>query len=225
MGFFSFFKRSRPPSAELPNSEAVQASSTTDELTARQVFTDPTLLASWINEHFLESMPLSLDYDLLPNAEARADLEISVAQRDKCLREYSVLRISGVSLFVKQYYEDTFWLQFTDQISVYLFKHIQSAHFETSTSAVREAVEQYVLAGEAQDPDAISTSYMQRVYDDNPNYLRMRLGGLGMLASDTLLSSYDVLRDAYCSVMHGMSYEAFKALNHAIQQVEGGTEQ
>lgn len=223
MGFFSLFKRSRPSSPVPPSSESVQATSTTDELTVRQVFTDPTLLASWINEYYLESMPLSGDYDLLPNAEARADLEISAAQRDRCLREYSILRISGVSLFVKQHYEDTFWLQFTDQISGYLFKHIQAAHFETSTAAVREAVEQYVLAGDAQDSDRISTNYMQRVYDDNPNYLQMRLAGIGMLANDTLLSSYDVLRDAYCSVMHGMSYEALKALDHAIQQVEGGS--
>ncbi|QCY09846.1 hypothetical protein [Pseudomonas sp. MPC6] len=225
MGFFSFFKPSRPPSADLPNSEAVQASSTTDELTARQVFTDPTLLASWINEHYLESMPLSQDYDLLPNAEARADLEISVAQRDKCLREYSVLRISGASLFVKQHYEDAFWLQFTDQISVYLLKHIQTANFETSTAAVREAIEQYVLAGDAQDPELISTSYLQRVYDDNPNYIRMKVGGLGMLANDAILSSYDVLRDAYCNVMHGMSYEALKSIDDANQQAEGRSEQ
>lgn len=218
MSIFSFFKRNRPDSPEQPNSAIAQTPSAIAEPTGRQVFEDPTLLASWINKHYLESMPLSRDYDLLPDAEARAGLDISAAQRDRCLREHSVLRISGTSLFVKQYYEDAFWLQFTDQISVYLCKHIQTDHFETSTAAVREAIEQYVLAGEAQDADLISTNYMRRIYDDNPNYLRMKLSGIGMSANDTILSSYDVLRDAYCSIMHGMSYEALK---NSVQQVEG----
>lgn len=221
MSIFSFLKRRTESTPDLPVPQPHEAQPSAAP-SAREVFQSPKLLVAWVTEHFLDGIPLENDYDLLPDAESRQRLEISPEQRDRCLREYSVLRLAGVSLFVKQNYEDRFWLVFTDHALVGLLRHVQTAPIQIDQAELRQALEQYVAAGAAGDPDEISTLYMRRVYDDNPNYIRMKVTGIGMLANDTLLSTYDVFRDAYCKVMHGLSYETLKALNSAVEKVERG---
>lgn len=67
------------------------------------------------------------------------------------LTQYSVLRLAGVSLFVKQTYEDRFWLVFTDHVLVGLFRHVQTASIQIDKAELRQALEQYVAAGAASD--------------------------------------------------------------------------
>lgn len=62
--------------------------------------------------------------------------------------------------------------------------------------AVGQALESYVshsLAGKVQK---IETLYMTRMYDDNPNYMRMKFAGIGTLAVDQICSSFDLFRGA-----------------------------
>lgn len=194
---------------------------TSEEPSAKEVFQRPDLLANRAAAHFVEGIPVERDYDLLPDADIRDSLEITPEQRDRCLREYSVLRVAGVSLCVKQNYEDAFWLIFTDRIVPALNKRLDQLPSTVNHAETRSAVEEYVLAGESAKPEAIATIYMRRVYDDNPNYIRMKVSGIGDIANNTLLSTYDIFRDAYCQVKYGLSYETLKALNSAVESKAG----
>ncbi len=190
--------------------------------TDREVFKSPTLLAEWVGKYVIGGRALEDDYSLLPDADARKDLEISPEQRDRCLREYSVLRLVGVSLFIKQHLPDTFWLLFTDHATPILWRHLKGAENDISQSELRNALEAYVLACEAADTEKCASLYMERIYDDNPKYMRMKFAGIGSIATDFILSTYEVFRDAYCQVTQGMSYESFKQITDAIAKVSQG---
>lgn len=222
MSIFAFFKRRSASPSSTPTGEAnAPVSPTPNEPSAKEVFQRPDLLATWGAEHFVDGIPIEQDYDLLPDADIRESLEITPEQRDRCLGEYSVLRVAGVSLFVKQNYEDSFWLIFNDRIIRALNKRLDTLPSRVDHAETRQAIEEYVSAAAKADPEAIATSYMRRVYDDNPNYIRMKVSGIGDLANGTLLSAYDIFRDAYCQVMHGLSYETLKALNSVAAEEAG----
>ncbi len=197
----------------------VTSDATTDQVSSEQeIFGSPRLLARWVNKYFLLSRPLDEDYDLLPNAEARKDLGINVQQRDRCLQEYSVLRIAGVSLFVKAAYSDQFWMAFSQHILVYLKLHVTSTGLQVDEEGLREALEQYTVAGESAEVEQIETLYLTRVYDENPNYIRMKLSGIGGIASGSILDAHDIFRNAYYGVTRGCSYEVYKNLSEAMEQ-------
>lgn len=186
----------------------------------REIFGSPRLLASWVNKYLLLPIPLDQDYDLLPDAESRKNLEITVQQQDRCLQEYSVLRIAGVSLFVKQAYSDEFWMAFSQHVVVHLKAHVTSTGLQVDEDGLREALEQYALAGESAEVDKIETQYMRRIFDDNPNYTRMKLSGIGGLASSFILDTHEIFGNAYYQVTQGCTYEVYKKLPESMQQAK-----
>lgn len=187
--------------------------------TDREVFNSPRLLADWVGTYIIASIPLEDDYSLLPDAETRQDLEISADQRDRCLREYTVLRVAGASLFIKQHYPDEFWLPFMDYVLPHLLKHIQSTGHVVDRNETREALETYVEAASSADAERCANFYMRRLYDDSPAYIRMKLAGIGSIANKQILSMYEIFRNAYCQVTKGMSYEAYEEFSAAIEKI------
>lgn len=202
---FAFFQRK---GRTCPDGDADSQDYKKDaDLTSADVFSDPLLLASWVKEYFLDRMPISSDYELLPDDESRAALQITPEQRDRCLCEYSILRIAGTSLVVKNHYDDKFWLRYTDQITRHLLTHISEVASDATYTSVRVAVEDYVRAAHKNDGAEVATLYMRRIYDDNPNYIRMKVSGIGRIGHDTLIEHNDVFLDAYCRVKYGTSYD------------------
>ena len=108
MGIFNWIRaRSSHRSNESqPNTQSISLS---------ELFDNPKLLADWINEFLISSHTLESDIDLLPSAEIRESFNISYDEREKCLREYSVVRVAGYCLFVKKQYDDNFYLKFLSQ--------------------------------------------------------------------------------------------------------------
>jgi hypothetical protein len=186
----------------------------------REIFGSPRLLAAWVNKYVLLPIPLDQDYDLLPDADARTNLEITVQQRERCLQEYSVLRMAGVSLFVKQAYSDEFWMAFSQHVVVHLKAHVTSTGLRVDEDGLREALEQYTLAGESAAVDKIETQYMTRIYDDNPNYIQMKLSGIGGLASCFILDTHEIFRSAYFQVTQGCTYGVYKKLPESIREAK-----
>ncbi len=226
MSIFSILRSSfTAKGAPVPDQEVpLQPPLAEQNPTEREAFKSPKLLAEWVGKYVIGGRTLEDDYSLLPDADARKDLEISPEQRDRCLREYSVLRLVGVSLFIKQHHPDTFWLLFTDHATPILWRHLKGAENDISQSELRNALEAYVLACEAADTEKCASLYMERIYDDNPKYMRMKLAGIGTIATDFILSTYEVFRDAYCQVTQGMSYKSFKQITDAIAKVSQGEE-
>ena len=114
--------------------------------TEREIFKTPQLLADWVQRFIISGRSLEDDYHLVPNAEARRNLEITAEQRDRCLREYTVLRVAGVSLFVRQHYADEFWLVFMESILPHVMQHLQSTGHSVNREETRSALEGYVDA-------------------------------------------------------------------------------
>lgn len=185
----------------------------------KEIFQSPSLLADWVNRFILLPHPLEDDYKLLPDDQTRKDLNITVEQRERCAREYMVLRIAGVSAFVKQHYPDDFWLTFSNRIVPHLCQHLYGANGGGNALEVAKALEEYVDATTSKDVDRCSKAYMSRVYDDGDNFYKLTLGGIGFISVDFIADSYGIFRDAYCQVTQGMSYESLKEISDALAKV------
>ena len=205
MGLFSFFRKRAATAVDIQ--KKAPDATVIEESNLPTVFRDPLLLATWVKVHFLDRIPLANDYELLPDEAARQDLAIDAEQCARCLREYSVLRIAGTSLHVKLVHDDVFWLRYTDKVAEYLLEHIATQQFKTTYFETRTALEEYVLAAVGESEQKAAVLYMRRVYDDNPNYLRMKIAGVGSIADRMVSDAHEILRDADCQVRYGRSYD------------------
>jgi len=192
--------------------------------TEQECFKSPTLLAGWVNQYLLEGMPLSNNYSLLPSEEIRKSIGMTYEQSERYVREITVLRMAGISLFVRENYADEFWLAFSANLYSHLARFLYTGQGSTETiGEVASAVESYVDASSVKDESRMSSIYMTRVYGDSDHYLVLKVTGVGFLSVTWLVDSYAVFRDAYCKVTRGMPYERFSALSKAFDELESGT--
>ncbi len=169
-------------------------------------------------------MPLEGNYALLPDEESRKSLNITYEQRERYIREIPVLRIAGISLFIKQHYDDAFWLTFSQSLYPLLVKYLNSDSYSTTAGEVAGAVECYVDATVEKDDKQMSLQYLHRVYDDSDHFYKLMLGGVSSLAVDWLVESYEIFRNAHCQVTQGMSYDSFKIITETMEKVEKNSE-
>lgn len=223
MAIFSWMKgeKKKPPPAALNIQEQHNSQSHSTE---QEQFKSPALLASWVNRHILEGMPLEGNYALLPDEESRKALNITYEQRERYIREISVLRIAGISLFIKQHYDDAFWLTFSQSLYPLLVKYLNSDSYSTTAGEVAGAVECYVDATVEKDDKQMSLQYLHRVYDDSDHFYKLMLGGVSSLAVDWLVESYEIFRNAHCQVTQGMSYDSFKIITETMEKIEKNSE-
>ena len=192
-----------------------------NEVSEKDIFKSPSLLAEWVNKYFLEELPLEKNYDSLPSEESRKNLNITYEQRERYIREIPILRIAGISLFVKRFYDDEFWLKFSSAIYKYLYHHLYRDEYPNEQLiSLANAIEKYVIYSESGDEKETSMHYMHRVYDDSDNFLKLLSGGVGYLSVGWLMDSYEIFRDAYFKVTQGVSYESYKLILESIEQVD-----
>jgi hypothetical protein len=190
------------------------------------IFDSPKLTADFLNEFAIAKNSLESDIELLPDAEARESFNITFEQRERCLREYSVVRVAGYCLFVKKQYDDKFYLQFFSHIVRHLCNHIYpnnaDEHFEETANAVEEYVK--LACSNTDDGVMLARAYMKRIYDDNENYLKMTLGGIGYIGANMIYEFHSIMRDQFCKAKQGMSYETYKVLIDAIEESKSKSE-
>ena len=150
MNIFSWLAKRKAPPSEA-SSDGV-TNNTQNEPSEKDIFKSPVLLAEWVNKYFLEAFPLEENYKHLPNEESRKDLNITYEQRERYIREIPTLRIAGVSLFVKQYYGDEFWLKYSRAIYPLLLCHIyEDGYTNEQLTLLADAIEKYVSYAENRD--------------------------------------------------------------------------
>lgn len=198
---------------------SIESQPNTQSISLSELFDNPKLLADWINEFLISSHDLESDIDLLPSAEIRESFNITYDQREKCLKEYSVIRVAGYCLFVKKQYDDNFYLKFLSYIVPYLCNHIYPSSTEKYFDETASAIEEYVQLAidNTDDGKKLARSYLVRVYDDNENYLKMLVGGVGYIGANMIFEFFEIMRDAYCRAKQGMSYESYKLIIDSME--------
>lgn len=184
-------------------------------------FRSPSLLASWVNQYLLEALPLEGNYSLLPNEESRREFNITYEQRERYIREIPILRVAGLCLFVRQHYDDAFYVAFSAYLYPHLVKYLSSDSYAINIGQIAEAVEAYIDAASKGDNKKISLQYMRRVYDDSDHFVKLTVAGVGALAIDWFATGYEVFRDAYYKVTQGMSYESVRLITEAMHKAHG----
>jgi hypothetical protein len=192
----------------------------TSEPAEQEIFKSPALLAGWVEKFILSSRPIESDFGLLPDDAARQDLNVTVAQRERCLREYSVLRMAGVATLVKQQYSDAFYLAFCRSLMPHLFAHIYGPSSAANPDDDAQAIDTYVALTISQDVDGCAALYLKRVYDDSDHFSRIKFAGIGFISVHMINDAHEVFRDAHCQVTQGMSYKSYKLISDAIEKVK-----
>jgi hypothetical protein len=160
---------------------------------------------------------------MAPDEDARENLNITYVQVERLAREEGMLRAVGASFLVKQYYDDSFYLKYFSLIYKAVAIHMYSDPTSDEISDTRNALESYVnfLANpEDEDLKEFQKQYLRRIYDDNDNFYKLMLGGIGSLAINSSLSTFEVMRDAYYKVTQGMPYESAKLIAKAMEKLE-----
>lgn len=189
------------------------------ELSAKEIFSDSALFTDWVDEYLIRNMPWRNDFHVLPDEAAQRDLNITFEQRERLVKEHTVLRIVGVLVFVHNYYGDERYQSLLNAMSGRLVDVLE-LEGANAKYVLGQALDEYSRGALAEDSKALSILYMRRVYDDSDHYVRMLHAGIGETAAIELTSSYEVMRDQYFKTVVGHSYETHLLLEEALMKAE-----
>lgn len=212
MGILDWLTRKPTPAAHVDSTSLLLATEPAAEPTEQEIFQSPQLLAAWVSRFVIEAISIEQDYKLLPDEQARRNLKITLDQVERCAREYSLLRATGVCFWVKQAYTNDFYLLFLKHVARHLLDHAGNHAGEAmeTPSEVANAIDAYIDALSAKDVDRCALTYLRRVYDDSEKFYTLLQSGIGFIAQDFIETSYVAFRDAYCKVTRGLSFEELK---------------
>ncbi|QOJ23494.1 MAG: hypothetical protein HRU78_07400 [Gammaproteobacteria bacterium] len=187
----------------------------------KDIFQSPTLLAEWVEKFVIQSSSIEDDFNMAPDEAARKSLNITHEQVERLAREEGLLRAVGASFLVKQYYDDSFYLKYFSSIYKVVATHMYIDPRPEDISDTRKALETYVNSianPEDEELKEFQKLYLHRIYGDNDNFYKLMLGGIGSLAINTSLSTFEAMRDAYFKVIQGMPYESAKLIKEAMDK-------
>lgn len=220
MGFLNKLFGKKEKSAPANVSSVQQVDSNISE---KEIFQTPSKLAAWVTEFIVHASSVEDDFDMAPDEEARKNLNITYEQVERLAREEGLLRAVGAGFLVKQYYDDSFFLKFISAIYQPVASHMYSEPTLEQTKDTREAIEGYINSiadPEDEELKEFQKQYLRRIYDDNDNFYKLMLGGIGGLSIQTSLNTFELMRDAYYKVTQGISYESAKLITEAMEKVE-----
>lgn len=165
------------------------------------IFSDPRYLAAWVNKHFLQDFPLERNYELVPDDDIRELLGITSAQRERCAREFSVLRIAGVSWFVQCVYSDVFWLSFSRDIVTPLARQIFGSEWNKHVDETADALVRYVSYMAQHKIDDCAQFYLTRLYNDHDQFSKIKDSGVGDIGPDEIINVFGIMEDAYIAAV------------------------
>lgn len=192
--------------------------------TEKEIFQSPSKLSEWVIKYVVCASSVEDDFDMAPDEEARKNLNITYEQVERLAREEGLLRAVGAGFLVKQYYDDSFYLKFISFLYKPVSVHMYSEPTQEKINDTREAIEVYINSIADPNDDEMkefSRQYLRRIYDDNDNFYKLMLGGIGGLAIQSSLNTFEVMRDSYFKVTQGMSYESTKLITEAMEKIEG----
>lgn len=184
----------------------------------KEVFDDTELFTDWVDEYLIKHMPWRKDFDRLPDEEAQRDLNITFEQRERLVKEHSVLRIVGVLVFVHDSFGSERYQRMVNDLAGRLTGALELEE-PNAKGTLGQVLDDYSRAAVAEDFKALSTLYMRRVYDDSDYYLRMLHAGVGDTAVIEITGMYEVLRDQYFETVIGHSYETEVLLRDASEKL------
>lgn len=159
--------------------------------TMLSLLNDRRQLADFVDEFIILGVPWEENFQLLPDEDAQRDLDITFEQKERVAKEYHVLRVAGVLIFVRQHYDDGNYEATLNDLAGRLARALG-----LERSYVGEGLDKYVRHSLAGETNKVETLYMTRMYDDSPHYIRMKVSGIGSIAVNHIGSSFDIFRDA-----------------------------
>lgn len=136
-------------------------------------------------------LPWEENFQLIPDADSQAALDITFQQKERLAKEYHLLRVVGVLAFVRQRFDDGNYEATLNDLAGRLARALNLPYGE-----VGQALDDYVRHTATDQPDRVAQLYLTRMYDDSPHYLRLKSAGIGEIAIDHIATSLELFRSA-----------------------------
>lgn len=180
----------------------------------REVFEDAAMFTDWVDEYLIKRMPWRNDFNMLPDESTQRNLNITFEQRERLVKEHSVLRIVGVLVLVHEKYGNERYQWMLNEMAGRLAGALEFDE-PNARGTLGQALDDYARSTMAGDSKTLSILYMRRVYDDSDHYVRMLHAGVGKTAVIEISGNYEVIRDQYFKGVVGHSYETDVLLKEA----------
>jgi hypothetical protein len=175
---------------------------------------DPVQFADWVFRHFIEGQKLDLDIPV----EQCERLQITAEQRAAHGREMTIMSALGACMFVGLDLPVAYYNTFKRQLCAATAGELYGVPTDHRVQEMVDLIEQYIEHLSDDSRSAFSMTYLQRVHPDNPYQCEMLLVGTPLWALSHSRLAFTLVRDAYCKLKFGLSFEAVQALGEVKEQ-------
>lgn len=224
MGLFSNILdafRSEAPKTKSTN-ECKTELNETQTTNPPMAFSNPKSLAKWIQETVVEVWSIEEDYSLAPNEDVRQSKNITFEQVERLAREESVLRLVGAMLFIKDRFDDKFFLAYFSIAYKLLASYRYSKQIPDTEelNETRAALEDYLNQWGDDTDNGLKTQelYLNRIYHDRADRFAMLQAEIGLRAITHPMQIYELVQDAYCKETTGLSFEELTAVSDEVEK-------
>lgn len=178
-----------------PENEPESMQEQGNDQTSLEVLRDPKRVATWAERVMILGTPWEDNFSMLPDEEFQRAIGLTFEQKERIAKEYHILGIAGVLLFLRYYY---FHLEEFGKYEVILndLAGRLARALELDRSEVGQVLDDYVRYKVDAEAENIETLYMGRIYNGNPNFNQMLEFGIGEIADEYISTSFQVFSDA-----------------------------
>jgi hypothetical protein len=150
---------------------------------------------------------------LCPTDEQCERLQITEEQREACGREYSLVRALGACMFVGRNLPPAYYGVFKSEICAATPAKMYGIPTEGRINEISSAIDRYIEDLSSDSQTSFSLTYLDRVYQGNPNQMGMYAVGISQIPFQQLMFTFEAVRDAYCQLKIGLPFKAIEALD------------
>lgn len=179
----------------------------------RALADNPAKFAEWVYESCIRDIKPELDLELCPTHEECERLQISHEQKEACRREYSLMRALGACMFVGRNLPPVYYKVFKSEICAATAAKMYGIPTEGRVNEISSAIDRYIEDLGSDSRSSFSLTYLDRVYQGNPNQMGMYAVGIFQIPFQQLMFAFEAVRDAYCQFKTGFPFKATEALD------------
>ena len=190
----------------------------------QEVTESPVLFAEWVYTNIVSMISEEEKQAFLATIpeDRRKELSITVEEQKAWVDELLVMLGLGACMFSSLNLSYDNHQAFKRAMSQQVAKQLFGANIESRVAEIEKVFEQYleVLVDKSKRAhmfSGFSEIYFDRVFPSNPNKSAMFMGAeIAKIPLDTALASFELTRDGFFRLRHGMSYANYLATQTAL---------
>jgi hypothetical protein len=187
----------------------------------RALADNPTKFAEWVSQYCIQNITPEFDLGLCPTDEQCERLQITKEQKEGCRREYSLMGALGACMCVGRNLPPSYYKVFKSEICAATAAKMYGIPSEGRIDEISSAIDRYIEDLSSDSHTSFSLTYLDRVYQGNPNQMGMYAVGIYQIPFQQLMFVFEAVRDAYCQLKTGLPSKAIEAFEKLGENNQG----